>query len=262
MSTPVKKSSTIILIGDKGGRKADFLLLLYAFCTGKTASDFSKIEAVPSPTKTIDRTSLYSFTYSSGLQLQVVDAPECAPIVDTAQIASFKDAASSLVTMVDAIVVLADDKQEKIGAGATSMLDMLSSTFPRPIEKNIFLVLTYQGGTASTFEYEKGVWPEPLEWLAINQVLSVESVANLRLNVKDDRRLVYESKYNDAINQVRVLFACMEQSIVQAWDMRDLYLEAAKTESQLFDTLGVSGSPLELSKRKEVCLDDLYKYNC
>lgn len=234
-----KKSATIVLIGDNGGDKEHLLQFLYAACLGKNADEFLSLDnTLPHPNNTASGSSLYTIKCTDGTELNVLDTPELGDTHDEIQADAIKHAIQSLVTIVDAIVLVANQSKTALGAGVDPTFKAIFSIFPRTISKNTYFLSTHPRNEEPDFCLAREFWPP---WLLKEQIFGpIENMVDLRGQLRNPTvkaRQLFSTRFKRALQGLQELLQQVDQSKMQAWDMKILYRRATKIESSIHHAL-------------------------
>jgi hypothetical protein len=242
-----KSSSTVVLVGDNGEIKTDFLLFLLAVCEGKSHDEFSKVESVlPSAARSADGSAIYTISCPNDTKLNILDTPPLGVTADEAQVLTIKNAIESLTTTVDAIIIIGDQAQIVLSPGITLILDTLESFFPRSVAKNIFFVFTNAGKNQPSFDFASIDLPA---WFLREHVFPVDNMvasrATLRRFLNDPERSAsalhrtFQANFDSASETLTSLSTCIDDCSIQACDIKTLYRIGTKIESQIYNVLAV-----------------------
>jgi hypothetical protein len=149
----VKKVITILLVGETGGGKTAFLSLLVNMLCGRRADDLavfhdpSNESNLPSSQSQTNDAVMYKFVTANDIRVQVLDTPGLAdtrgPDQDAAHRASIVEAIRNRVNTIDAVIVVANGTQERLGVSTEYALAEIGSMFPRSIRENIGFMFTH-----------------------------------------------------------------------------------------------------------------------
>lgn len=272
-----KKSSTIVLIGDSGSNKTHVLQLLYAACLGTDAEKFFSLkDELPSPGKVVGGSSFYTIQQTDGTELNVLDTPELGDTDDENKATEITHAIKSLVTTIDAVVVVADHAKTVLSAAVVQTLKAIFFLFPRPIKGTYFLP-TNPANTDPSFDL---AWENYSSWFLEDQFFgSVENIVDLRRDLQARHAKpssvilkAFSKSFGRALQTLRGLLQEVESSSIEAWDIKHLYLRATKIESSIHHALSPgdgtsahSDDPTPTTARKvRFCLVRLTvtRFNC
>ncbi|KAG9111305.1 hypothetical protein FRC07_008075 [Ceratobasidium sp. 392] len=233
-----KRSVTLVLISDEkeGKRKTDLIALLHAALSEKTSKEFVNEKYSP---PTPDSSSRYRIEAKDGLVVNILDTPGLD--AEGTQADTITQAVTMLST-VDAFVVVLDQSKPELGGGITHLLPKLSAAFSRPIEKSvIFLVTSPEYRAGCELSKLNGLPP----WVGEGQMVGrpipdIVGIRNqLRSRFKEEavllRRFVDPFKWS--ITRLEPLWKFINSSSVQACEMKNLYLRAAGVESQIYQII-------------------------
>ncbi|KAF9255391.1 hypothetical protein L218DRAFT_1008638 [Marasmius fiardii PR-910] len=152
-ATNNKKDFTILLVGETGVGKTSFLSLIGNIVAGRKTSQYidmhegSNEVGGPESQSQTDSAKLYEFkSPRNGFVVRVLDTPGLADTrgfrQDEHHKASIAQAIQDHVTVVNAVLILANGTQPRLGVATDYTLSSLSSLFPRSFVHNIAFIFT------------------------------------------------------------------------------------------------------------------------
>ncbi|CAE6443620.1 unnamed protein product [Rhizoctonia solani] len=245
-SAKLKETTTILLIGDALTSKQNLAVFADAVCTGKTADIF--LDSRDTVTTLSENNPIYPISCTDGTKLNVVSYPEQFSTDESASTDDVLNWLQKWTTTVDAFIVLIDSSTSTINSGTASALETLSFIFPRSIYKNVFFLFVAanpsEGDASIDIESTTGL----PSWLSSEHIFPMEDMVAQKENVRTRTqakpgtsatlRKHFSRKFLGAKEDLQKLLEHIDQSVVQAWDMGDLYMRAARIESELYSYLG------------------------
>lgn len=156
---------TILLVGETGTGKTSFLSLLANVLEGRSPKEYvfyhDKHNEAGSGQKhsQTNFAKLYEFESKNGVTVRVLDTPGLADTRGLAQDEKHKDSIAMAITnhisVLNAVLILANGTSPRLSAATDYALSTLSSIFPRSLAANIGIVLTnVPDQLSSNFEQE------------------------------------------------------------------------------------------------------------
>ncbi|KAF8341041.1 hypothetical protein F5887DRAFT_1284148 [Amanita rubescens] len=143
---------TILLIGETGKGKTTFLSLLANILNGKNPQNYESFydqsnEAGGNVNQSQTNSArLYKLTSRNGIVVRVLDTPGLADTRglerDDQHKASIARAIEETIPIVNAVIIIANGTEERLGAATDYALTMLSSIFPNTLANNIGILFT------------------------------------------------------------------------------------------------------------------------
>ncbi|GJE97664.1 hypothetical protein PsYK624_138850 [Phanerochaete sordida] len=143
---------TVLLVGETGVGKTSFLSLLANILAGHKPDEYVDLndpenEQVGSPQHSQTKAAkVYELTTKNGILLRILDTPGLSDMRGIEQDELHKkDIAQKIISSihtVDAILILANGTNPRLGFATSYALTTLASIFPRTLAKNIGIVFT------------------------------------------------------------------------------------------------------------------------
>ncbi|CUA72719.1 hypothetical protein RSOLAG22IIIB_10254 [Rhizoctonia solani] len=152
LKSPKKRVLTILLVGETGSGKTSFVSLLLSLLQGKGPFELEEqhcVDAESGLDKTQSQTTdakPYTFTTPDGVKFQIIDTPGLADTRGMEENNKHREriyqAIKELATRIDAIMLVANGRNERVSVATSYTLETLATFFPRSIKDNIGILLT------------------------------------------------------------------------------------------------------------------------
>jgi len=149
---------------------------------------------------------LYRLTSENGVEVRILDTPGLAdtrgPERDEQHKANIARAIEETIPIVNAVIIIANGTEERLGAATDYALTTLSSIFPNTFANNIGIVVT-NVATQMFSNFDQNSLPDPLRGLTNNQFLLDNPVAlwnksNKMRNQSTTDKVEFENVVNGA----------------------------------------------------------------
>ncbi|KAJ3714039.1 hypothetical protein C8R42DRAFT_726546 [Lentinula raphanica] len=249
-----KRVINLILIGETGVGKTAMLNLLANVCAGipleefEEKNDLENEQGGSTSTSQTNRPHLYNITCANGHKINILDTPGLADTRGTDKDNEHKDAIANAIKthfeVVDAVIILANGTQARLGAATEYTLKTISNMFPNSIVDNIAFVFTMVS-TPASFNFDKNSLPTELvnsriwgidnpfaQWMKYRKMLVQEPPAT-----EEALDEMSESAHRGYVKVLRMLsqfFQWLEKCKVQATkSIYELYLMSMDIEIQI-----------------------------
>ncbi|KAF8331178.1 hypothetical protein F5887DRAFT_895198 [Amanita rubescens] len=176
------KQFTILLVGETGTGKTSLLSLLANIVLGRNPEQFVNFndenieDGGGSKHSQTNEAKVYEFTSLNGVRVTILDTPGLADTRGLAQDelhkASIAKTIKEKITVVNAVIILANGTVPRLGVATDYALSTLSSIFPRTLADNIGILFTNVSSPLS-WNFDQNSLPDVLRsrdnrWLLDN----------------------------------------------------------------------------------------------
>ncbi|KAF8346281.1 hypothetical protein F5887DRAFT_1132409 [Amanita rubescens] len=265
---------TILLVGETGKGKTSFLSLLANVLKGndpkqyKFFHDESNEAGGAKAQSQTNSAKLYELTSKNGITVRILDTPGLADTRgiarDEKHKASIAEAIEQSIPIINAVIILANGTEERLGVATDYALTTLSSIFPRTLADNIGIVFTNVASPLS-LNFDPDSLPDALRGIQNNQ-FSLDNPLALwkkfiqfrgqRKMNKIDLESAVKERHTQALQQLVFLFDWLDTLVPRPTkEIINLYKNSQeiedKIQSALEFALKLADMKNELAKIKE-----------
>ena len=245
--------------GETGKGKTSFLSLLANILHGNDPNQYELFhdesnEAGGSKAQSqTNSAKLYELTSKNGITVRILDTPGLADTRSVARDeqhkASIAEAIEQSIPVINAVIILANGTEERLGVATDYALTTLSSIFPRTLADNIGIVFTNVASQVS-WNFDLDSLPDALRGIQNNHFLLDNPLAlqknfmQLRSQRKTKKRVLAESEsaveegHAKALRQLVLLFDWLDTLEPQPTkDIINLLKKSREIEDKIGDAL-------------------------
>jgi hypothetical protein len=224
--------SLVPATGETGKGKTSFLSLLANILKGNDPKQYeffhdesNEAGGAKAQSQT-NSAKLYEFTSKNGIPVRILDTPGLADTRGIARDEQHKaciaEAIEQSIPVINAVIILANGTEERLGIATDYALTTLSSIFPRTLADNIGIVFTNVPSPLS-LNFDPGSLPDALRGIQNNQFLLDNPLALWKklIQLRDQRKMkrglesAVKEGHTKALQQLVLLFDWLDTLVPQ-----------------------------------------------
>ncbi|KAJ3995803.1 hypothetical protein F5050DRAFT_1712610 [Lentinula boryana] len=253
-----KSVINLILIGETGVGKTALLNLLANVCAGIPLEEFEEKnqlkneEGGSTSGSQTNQPHLYNITCANGYKINILDTPGLADTRGIDKDNEHKEAIANAIKkhfeVIDAVIILANGTQARLGAATEYTLKTISAMFPNSIVDNIAFIFTMVS-TPASFNFDKTSLPTELsnsriwaidnpfaQWLKYKKLLAQDPPASEE--ALEETSESAQRGYTKALKVLSQFFQYLEKCKVQAThSIYELYIMSTDIESRISNVI-------------------------
>ncbi|QRV92742.1 AIG1 domain-containing protein [Ceratobasidium sp. AG-Ba] len=286
----VKRTITILLLGETGSGKTSFMSLLANLFQDKGVFELKEIHdrsresGLGVNQSQTTKPTMYTIKASRGAEIRILDTPGLADTrgldQDKKHRKEINDAIQHYVTSIDAVLIIANGTVQRLTAATEYTLSTITSMFPRSIIDNIGFLFTNSVPLRWSFDFN--TLPIELQrssyWLLENPLSMLKNFEKMQSQTMSSRHVAQQKKqlsagYREAVEVMDDLLEWLDKRTVQPTkEIDNLYQISMNIEDKLTAALATLtnldqeriqlkkiADDLENKKRSKKAIEDLIK---